>query len=90
MSDAIVALREALEVVRTQIPKGELTLASVRRLLETAESVCLDHERTETLPRQPRPPARQSLKRLEERRKWARIAREAEREANLQPQTVDS
>jgi hypothetical protein len=32
-------------------------------------------------PPSPRQPTRQSTKRLEERRKWARIAKEAEREA---------
>lgn len=85
MPDAVAALREALELVRAQIPKGELTLASVRRLLETAEIVCQEHERAAATPPSPRAPARQSLKRLEERRKWARIAREAEREAHLQP-----
>jgi hypothetical protein len=86
MPDAVAALREALEIVRAQIPKGELTLASVRRLLDTAETVCQDQERAAAAPPPPpRAPARQSLKRLEERRKWARIAREAEREAHLQP-----
>ncbi len=83
MPDATAALRQAIEVVRAQIPKGELTLASVQRLLESAEFVCQDREQAASLPRQPRPPARQSLKRLEERRKWARIAKEAEREPDL-------
>jgi hypothetical protein len=89
MPDATAALRQAIEVVRAQIPKGELTLASVQRLLETAETICRDQEGTAALPPQPRPPARQSLKRLEERRKWARIAKEAEREAHLPPATVE-
>ena len=85
MLDAIAALRQAIEVVRAQIPKGELTLASVQRLLETAETVCLGQESARTAPAQPRQPARQSTKRLEERRKWARIAKEAEREAHGPP-----
>jgi hypothetical protein len=85
MPDAIAALRQAIEVVRAQIPKGELTLASVQRLLETAETVCEGQEIAEAAPARPRQPARQSAKRLEERRKWARIAREAEREAHDQP-----
>jgi hypothetical protein len=81
MPDAIAALRQAIEVVRAQIPKGELTLASVQRLLETAEMVCQGQERIGPVPPSPRQPTRQSTKRLEERRKWARIAKEAEREA---------
>jgi hypothetical protein len=89
MPDATAALRQAIEVVRAQIPKGELTLASVQRLLETAERICQDEEMATGLPSQPRSPARQSLKRQEERRKWARIAKEAEREAHQLPQPVE-
>jgi hypothetical protein len=85
MPDAIAALRQAIEVVRAQIPKGELTLASVQRLLEAAETVCLGQVTARPAPAQPRQPARQSLKRLEERKKWARIAKEAEREAHAPP-----
>lgn len=87
MPDAIAPLRQAIEVVRAQIPKGELTLASVRALLEAAEMVCQAHEaaRPAATQAQPRQPARQSLKRLEERKKWARIAKEAEREARDEP-----
>ena len=44
MLDPVAALREAIEVVRAQIPKGELTVASVQRLLETAERVCRSQE----------------------------------------------
>ena len=89
MPESAAALRQAIDVVRAQIPKGELTLASVKQLLETAETICQELERAAALSEQPRPPARQSLKRLEERRKWARIAREAEREAHLPPQPVE-
>ena len=78
MLDPVAALREAIEVVRAQIPKGELTVASVQRLLETAERVCRRSAAPVSGP--PRSPSAQSSKRLEERRKWARIAKEAERE----------
>ena len=86
MPNAIADLRQAVEVVRAQIPKGELTLASVQRLLEAAEAVCQHQEQPAEAPvRSPRQPARQSIKRQEERRKWARIAKEAEREAHAPP-----
>ena len=85
MPDATSALRQAIDTVRAQIPKGELTVASVKRLLETAEAVCRTQEAAAAArpaPASPRPAAsRQSSRRLEERRKWARIAKEAEREA---------
>ena len=87
MPESNAPLRQAIEVVRAQIPKGELTLASVRALLEAAETVCRAGEsaRPVAAPAQPRQPARQSLKRLEERKKWARIAKEAERDAHDEP-----
>ncbi len=81
MPDAVTALREAIETVRAQIPKGELTLASVRRLLETAETVCVTQETFPAAPSRARAPSTQAARRQEERRKWARIAKEAEREA---------
>ncbi|MGD9511999.1 MAG: hypothetical protein AB7O95_09075 [Geminicoccaceae bacterium] len=84
MLDAVAALREAVETVRAQIPKGELTVASVQRLLETAERVCQTQD-APPAPRSPRAQSGQSAKRLEERRKWARIAKEAEREARTGP-----
>lgn len=89
MPDAVADLRQAIEVVRSQIPKGELTLTSVQRLLETAQTICHGHENLGPTPAQPRQPARQSTKRLEERRKWARIAKEAEREAHNLPQAAE-
>lgn len=88
MFDAVAALREAVETVRAQIPKGELTVASVQRLLETAERVCQAQAQAQDAPPAPRSPraqSGQSAKRLEERRKWARIAKEAERESRTGP-----
>lgn len=74
MPDAIAALRQAAEVVRTQIPTGSLTVASVKTLLEAAEMVCEGASL---------PPARKSAasaarqaKRQEARQRWARIAQE--------------
>ena len=79
MPDAVTALREAIETVRAQIPKGELTLASVKHLLNAAETVCADQEAA--APLRARGPSAQAARRQEERRKWARIAKEAERES---------
>ena len=79
MTDAITDLRRAIELVRAQIPRGELTVASVRRLLDSAEAVCQERENPQR-PVVSRVPSRQSVRRIEERRKWARIARETERE----------
>jgi hypothetical protein len=82
MPDAVTALREAIETVRAQIPKGELTLASVRHLLDTAETVCAAGEAASGAPPdRARNPSAQAARRQEERRKWARIAKEAERES---------
>lgn len=83
MPDAVTALREAIETVRAQIPKGELTLASVRHLLDTAETVCAAGEAASGAPSpaRARNPSAQAARRQEERRKWARIAKEAERES---------
>jgi hypothetical protein len=73
MPDPIAALRQAAETVRDQIPKGELTRASVERLLEAAEAVCADASRPRSTPaRMPSPASR----RQEAREKWARIARQ--------------
>jgi len=79
MPDATTILRQAVDTVRAQIPKGELTLASVERLLKAAEAVC-----AETVPTAPPPsikPSAQTSKRQEERKKWARIAKQNEKEA---------
>ena len=37
MADAMATLHQAAEIVRVQIPKGELTLASVQQLLQGVE-----------------------------------------------------
>lgn len=39
LPDALAALRQAAETVRRQIPTGELTLASVERLLQAADTI---------------------------------------------------
>lgn len=83
MPIAISALRQAVDVVRAQIPKGELTIASVQRLLETADAVCA--EAGQSSEAAARAASRQAKRRQEERRKWARIAKENEREAQSQP-----
>ena len=73
MPDPIAALRQAAETVRMQIPKGELTRASVERLLGAAEAVCAEaHRSRSTAARAPSPVSR----RQEAREKWAKIARQ--------------
>lgn len=87
MPDATTTLRQAVETVRAQIPKGELTLASVERLLKAAEAVC-----AETVAAAPRPaskPSPQTSKRQEERKKWAKIAKQNEKEARTSPASVE-
>lgn len=67
---AIAPLRHAIETVRAQIPKGELTRESVERLLEAAEAVCAaEASRSEEAQ-----PVLRVSKRQEDRLKWARIA----------------
>ncbi|MFL5336608.1 MAG: hypothetical protein ACJ8H8_26380 [Geminicoccaceae bacterium] len=83
MSNATSALRQAVDVVRAQIPKGELTIASVQHLLEMADAVCA--EAGQSSEAAARAASRQAKRRQEERRKWARIAKENEREAQGQP-----
>lgn len=83
MSIATSALRRAVEVVRAQIPKGELTIASVQHLLETADAVCT--EAGQSSEAAARAASRQAKRRQDERRKWARIAKENEREAQAEP-----
>jgi hypothetical protein len=87
MPDATTILRQAVETVRAQIPKGELTLASVERLLKAAEAVC-----AETAPATPQTaskPSPQTSKRQEERKKWARIAKQNEKEARSTSTSVE-
>jgi hypothetical protein len=87
MSDAIPALLRAVAAVREQIPRGELTMGSVRALLEAAERVCAEASAAERKPAEPSArPARatksaaQETKRQEARRRWAKIAAENEKE----------
>ena len=72
MTDPLAALRQAAEAVRAQIPAGELTRASVERLLQAAEAVCADANLPRAVEDAPSPPA---SKRQEARRKWAQVAR---------------
>ncbi|MFO1048749.1 MAG: hypothetical protein U1E52_12730 [Geminicoccaceae bacterium] len=83
MPDAVTALREAIETVRAQIPRGELTVTSVRHLLDTAEAVCVTQEAAPLTTPRARNPSAQAARRQEERRKWARIAKEAERDGRM-------
>jgi spore cortex formation protein SpoVR/YcgB (stage V sporulation) len=83
MPDAIAALRQAADVIRAQIPKGELTVASVQRLLDSAEAVCAQAGQSSAAAA--RAASRQAQRRQEERRKWARIAKQNEREARSEP-----
>ena len=61
-------------MVRAQIPRGELSLASVERLLEAAEAVCAASPQLRQSP--PRS-SMQTARRKAVREKWARIAQEA-------------
>lgn len=79
MPDATTVLRQAVETVRAQIPKGELTLASVERLLKAAEAVCA--EDTPAVAPVSVKPSPQTSKRQEERKKWAKIAKQNERDS---------
>jgi hypothetical protein len=88
--DTLAALRQAAEAVRAQIPAGELTRASVERLLQAAEAVCAaaaeassssrGGEREAAAPR-----AGNGGKRQEARRRWAEIARRNAEEAHPAP-----
>lgn len=78
-SNLIQTLREATELVRAQIPRGELTRGSVERLLEAAEAVCAAGPPAPPV----RKPAQPNAKRLETRQKWARIAKQNERSSRL-------
>jgi hypothetical protein len=82
MPNATAVLRQAVETVRAQIPKGELTLASVERLLKAAEAVCTE---TAPAPQATIKPSPQTSKRQEERKKWARIAKQNEKESRSTP-----
>jgi hypothetical protein len=74
----IATLRQAIETIRAQIPKGELTRQSVERLLAAAEAVCdAGDGRPDDIES---PDAPRLSKRQEERLRWAKIARQNARE----------
>lgn len=73
MPDSIAKLRQAVQAVRTQMPAGELTRASVERLLDAAEAVCAGAGSPDTVARTGAP---RENKRQEARRKWAQIAQQ--------------
>ena len=87
LPEATAALRRAVETVRAQIPKGELTLASVERLLKAAEVVCAEPE--PVVKSAVIKPSAQVTKRQEERRKWAKIAKQNERESQSHTNNVE-
>lgn len=89
LPEATAALRRAVETVRAQIPKGELTLASVERLLKAAEAVCAEPEPAPVIASAAIKPSPQVTKRQEERRKWAKIAKQNERESKSPPNSVE-
>ncbi len=73
MPEPIDVLRQAIATVRAQIPKGELTRASVEQLLVAAEAVCAaEASRERDSGPAVSPPA---SPRQEARERWARIAR---------------
>jgi hypothetical protein len=85
MPDALAALRQAADAVRTQIPTGGLTRASVERLLQAAEAVCATPEASSSPGRESDYAAPRagtgSKRRQEARRRWAEIARQNAQEA---------
>jgi hypothetical protein len=86
--ELIEALRGAAAAIRGQIPAGELTVASVQRLLQAADAVLA--EASAAAPRNPgtRSPSPAS-KRQEAREKWARIARQNATEMQRPPTAAD-
>jgi hypothetical protein len=90
--DILAALRQAAEAVRTQIPTGGLTVASVERLLQAAEAVCAaaaeaGSSRGKGSDAAPRASTSGS-KRQEARQRWAEIARQNAREVIPGPDTA--
>ena len=77
MTDAMATLHQAAEIVRVQIPKGELTLASVKQLLQAAEAVCGTSSASGTSASGPQ----RKSKGQQTRARWAEIARQNAREA---------
>jgi hypothetical protein len=86
--DTLAALRQAAEAVRTQIPTGGLTRASVERLLQAAEAACAAEEASSSRSSESDAAPRASTgggKRQEARRRWAEIARRNAEEAHPAP-----
>jgi hypothetical protein len=86
--DTLAALRQAAEAVRTQIPTGGLTRASVERLLQAAEAACAAEEASSSRSLESDAAPRASTgggKRQEARRRWAEIARRNAEEAHPAP-----
>jgi hypothetical protein len=89
--DTLAALRQAAEAVRTQIPTGGLTRASVERLLQAAEAACAVAEASSSRGRgsDAAPRAGTGGKRQEARRRWAEIARQNAKEVIPAPDTAE-
>jgi hypothetical protein len=89
--DTLAALRQAAEAVRTQIPTGGLTRASVERLLQAAEAACAAAEASPSRGKESDAAPRASIngKRQEARRRWAEIARQNAKEAVPAPDTAE-
>lgn len=90
--DTLAALRQAAEAVRTQIPTGGLTRASVERLLQAAEAVCASAAAAEASSSSRGRESDAAIsragpgsKRQEARRRWAEIARRNAEEAHPAP-----
>ena len=74
MPDHLAALHQAVAAIRAQIPKGELTLGSVERLLQEAEAVYAEANPPEAGAAKIARPTKQQ----EARKRWAKIARHNE------------
>jgi hypothetical protein len=85
--ELIATLRQAAEVVRLQIPNGELTRGSVERLLEAAEAVCAEVSASPAST--PAKAAPRVNKRQEARNRWAKIAQQNEKESGQPPAAVE-
>lgn len=84
MPEPITALRQAIETVRAQIPKGELTRGSVERLLEAAEAVCA-RVPDRAAGQATKSTSRRLSKRQETRARWAEVARQNEKDDSPSP-----
>ena len=88
--DTLAALRQAAEAVRTQIPTGGLTRASVECLLQAAAAACAE-EASSSPSRDSHAAPRVCVnsKRQEARRRWAEIARRNAKEVIPAPDTAE-